>query len=119
MPAPRGQSPGARSFAAGGPGLRQRLARPGSRPLPGRTIGPVDCLAILGELADEALLPAVALEYDELLGLGDPPGRQLPVLIDQEQDAPVLEDGARLVLLAVVQPLTRQLAFLVRLGGAC
>src|SRR5262249_6604689 len=64
-----------------------------------------------------ALLPA--LQGDELIGLGDPPSRQFPVLVNQEQDAPLLEDGARLVLLAVVQPLTRQHDFLVRLGGAC
>ena len=37
----------------------QRRVRPGSRPLPCRTIRPVDCLAILRNLADEALLPAL------------------------------------------------------------
>src|SRR5262245_53407154 len=100
-----------------GPVLLQRFVRPGSRPLPGSTIRPADCLAILGEFADKALLPA--LQGDELIGLGDPPSRQFPVLVNQEQDAPLLEDGARLVLLAVVQPLTRQHAFPVRLGGAC
>src|SRR5262249_30746230 len=81
-------------------------------------IGPADGLALLGEFADEAFLPAVTLADDELRGLGDPPGRQLPVLVDEEQDTPLLEDGARLVLLAVVQPFTKQLVFLVRLGGA-
>src|SRR5262249_17816629 len=95
---------------------QQRLVWPGSRPLPCRTIRPVDFLAILRDLADEALLPA--LKDDELTGLGDPPGRPLPLLVDQEQDASLLEDGASLVLLAVVQPLTRQLGFLVRLGRA-
>src|SRR5262249_24400249 len=100
------------------PGLLQRFVRPGSRPLPGGAVRPADCLAVLGEFADEALLP-VSLQNDELPGLGDPPGRQLPLLVDQEQDAPLREDGARLVLLAVVQPLTGQTDFLVRLGGAC
>src|SRR5262249_15874427 len=100
------------------PRLLRRFVGHGSRPLPGSTIRPADRLAIVGEFADQALLPTVSLEDDDLRGLGDPPGRQLPVLVDQEQDAPLLEDGARLVLLAVVQPLTGQTDFLVRLGGA-
>jgi hypothetical protein len=43
-------------------------------------------------------------------------GREFPALIDHQQDAPLGEDGARLIQLPFVQPFARQFAPPLRLS---
>src|SRR5215470_4293206 len=99
-----GHSACARTSVAAGTDRRESRLRPW--PLPGAAIGPCDLLIFLHEFSSEAVFPA----FDgKLLGLGHSRRREVPMLVDQEQDAPVLEDGARLVLFALVEPFAREL----------